>query len=79
MNPATAFYWKVAGLCFVVGGCMEGFMIRTGFYDKVTHIEAERLEESREEREAFKRMLREEVERQAQEKHLKIQLPDDNA
>ena len=43
----------------------------------MTHIEAERLEESREEREAFKRMLREEVERQAQEKHIKIQLPDD--
>ena len=62
MSPATAFYIKVAGLCFVVrhwvpprhtmhvalcqglsdfdlchsqvGGCMEGFMIKTGFYDK---------------------------------------------
>ena len=35
-------YWKVAGLSFVVGACMELFMIKTGFYDKVTEIEAER-------------------------------------
>ena len=46
---------------------------------RVTQLEAERLDESREEREAFKRMLREEVERQAQEKHIKIHLPDDKA
>lgn len=44
---------------------------------RVTQLEAERLDETREDREAFKRMLREEVERQAQEKHLKIHLPQD--
>ena len=37
-------YWKVAGLSFVVGACMELFMIKTGFYEKVTAIEAERRE-----------------------------------
>ncbi|CAL5218623.1 g324 [Coccomyxa viridis] len=79
MSPANAFYMKVAGLCFVVGGCMEGFMIKTGFYDKVTVLEAQRLDDSREDREAFKRMLREEVERQAQEKHIEIHLPDDKS
>ena len=46
---------------------------------RVTQIEAERLDESREEREAFKRMLREEVERQAQEKHIEIHLPGDKS
>lgn len=37
-------YWKVAGISFVVGACMELFMIKTGFYEKVTAIEAERRE-----------------------------------
>lgn len=32
---------------------MEMFMLKTGFYDKVTRLEAARLEETREEREAF--------------------------
>lgn len=116
------------------GGCMELFMIKTGFYNKyastriihllpckaalqygnsmqkdrevyctqeqllryfwgwlfllilwpywgmlcrVTELEAQRLDESKEEREAFRRMLREEVERQAREKHLNIKLPPD--
>ncbi|DBA93871.1 TPA: hypothetical protein ACH3X3_013916 [Trebouxia sp. C0006] len=55
---------------------MEGFMIKTGFYDKVTEIEAERLEETREDREAFQKMLRAEIERQAKEKHVQIKLPE---
>ncbi len=46
---------------------------------RVTQIEAERLEESREAREAFKRMLREEVNRQASEKHIQVHLPDDES
>ena len=45
----------------------------------MTQIEAERLDESREEREAFKLMLREEVDRQAREKHIQIHLPDDKS
>ncbi|KAK9834203.1 hypothetical protein WJX81_007847 [Elliptochloris bilobata] len=76
MTFSNVFYGKVAGLCFVAGGAMELFMIKTGFYDKVTQIEAERLEETREEREAFRRMLLEEVERQAREKNVHIKLPD---
>lgn len=44
---------------------------------RVTEIEAQRLEESREEREAFKKMLREEIERQAREKNIAIKLPED--
>ena len=44
---------------------------------RVTAIEAERLEETREEREAFLRNLRTEIERQAAEKHVTVHLPDD--
>ena len=43
---------------------------------RVTQIEAERLEETREEREAFRKMLFEEVERQAREKNVHVKLPD---
>ena len=43
---------------------------------RVTQIEAERLEETREDREAFRRMLLAEVERQAREKNVHIKLPD---
>lgn len=44
--------------CFPVGRMqlgagMELFMLKTGFYEKVTELEATRLEETREEREAF--------------------------
>lgn len=42
----------------------------------MTQIEAERLEETREDREAFRRMLLAEVERQAREKNVHIKLPD---
>lgn len=44
---------------------------------RVTEIEAQRLEETREEREAFKKMLREEIERQAREKNVSIKIPND--
>lgn len=54
---------------------METFMIRTGFYDKVTAIEAQRLEESREEREEFLRNLRAELAKQSQQKGVEIRLP----
>ena len=40
----TSFYARLVGISFTVGACMEGFMIKTGFYDKVTAIEAERRE-----------------------------------
>ena len=43
---------------------------------RVTEIEAQRLEETREDREAFRAMLRAEVERQAREKKIAIKLPD---
>ena len=39
-----AFYAKVVGISFAVGACMELFMVKTGFYEKVTAIEAERRE-----------------------------------
>ena len=44
---------------------------------RVTEIEAQRLEETREDREAFKKMLRDEIERQAKEKNVVIHLPKD--
>ena len=36
------FHAKVVGISFAVGACMELFMVKTGFYEKVTAIEAER-------------------------------------
>ena len=50
-------------------------MIKTGFYDKVTAIEAERLEAGADERRAFERALRAEVARQAAEKGIEVRLP----
>ena len=44
---------------------------------RVTEIEAQRLEDTQDDREAFKRMLRHEIERQAREKNIKIRLPED--
>ena len=58
-----------------LGAGMELFMIKTGFYEKVTELEAQRLEETREEREAFLAQLRAELERQAAEKGVQIKLP----
>lgn len=45
---------------------------------RVTTIEAERREETREEREAFKRMLAEEIRTQARQKGLKMPVPELN-
>lgn len=50
-------------------------MIKTGFYDKVTAIEAERLESVADERRAFERALRAEVARQAADKGVTVRLP----
>jgi len=47
------FYAKLVPLCFTVGACMEFFMIKTGFYDTVTKLEAEKIAESEAKREAF--------------------------
>lgn len=57
------------------GGAMELFMIKTGFYDKVTAIEAERLEAVADERRAFERALRAEVARQAADRGVTVRLP----
>jgi len=38
----------LAAICFCTGGAMELFMIKTGFYEKVTEIEAQRRQELRE-------------------------------
>ena len=45
----------------------------------MTEIEAERLEETREERQAFQKLFRAEVERQAKEKNVHITLPEEEA
>ena len=44
---------------------------------RVTELEAQRLEETRDERVAFRKQLRDEIERQAREKHIDIKLPPD--
>jgi len=59
----------------MAGGAMELFMIKTGFYDKVTEIEAARLEEARPEREAFLRQLRADIEEQAKARNVTVHLP----
>ena len=50
--------------------------MRAHLAHRVTQLEAEHLEETRQEREEFKQMLRAEIERQAKEKHVNIKLPD---
>eukprot|EP00850_Spirogloea_muscicola_P012948 SM000085S23298 [mRNA] locus=s85:531018:531647:- [translate_table: standard] len=42
------WYSGLAAVCFAAGAAMELFMIKTGFYDKVTAIEAERRQAVRE-------------------------------
>ncbi|KAL3626159.1 hypothetical protein CASFOL_029708 [Castilleja foliolosa] len=36
------WYLKIAGVSSIIGGSMEFFMIKTGFYDKVTVLELEK-------------------------------------
>lgn len=36
------WYTKLSAVCFFTGAAMEFFMIKTGFYEKVTEIEAQR-------------------------------------
>lgn len=36
------WYLKIAVVSAMIGGSMEFFMIKTGFYDKVTVLEAEK-------------------------------------
>ncbi|KAI4368729.1 hypothetical protein MLD38_017253 [Melastoma candidum] len=36
------WYLKIAVFSAMVGGSMELFMIKTGFYDKVTELESEK-------------------------------------
>jgi len=57
MSHPREFYWKVAGASFLVGAAIELFMIKTGFYNIVTRLESERLEENVHEREQFLRNL----------------------
>ena len=33
MPLPTSFYVRLSGVCLVLGGCMELFMLKTGFYD----------------------------------------------
>eukprot|EP00193_Tetraselmis_chui_P021349 CAMPEP_0177780832 /NCGR_PEP_ID=MMETSP0491_2-20121128/17470_1 /TAXON_ID=63592 /ORGANISM="Tetraselmis chuii, Strain PLY429" /LENGTH=123 /DNA_ID=CAMNT_0019300743 /DNA_START=139 /DNA_END=509 /DNA_ORIENTATION=+ len=47
-----------------VGGAMEGFMLKTGFYNIVTRLEAEKIEENLEQREEFLRKLQEQYQQQ---------------
>ncbi|QDZ20375.1 hypothetical protein HOP50_04g28920 [Chloropicon primus] len=47
------FYAKLVPFCFAFGAGIEFFMIKTGFYEKVTQIEAEKIVEQEAKREAF--------------------------
>lgn len=48
--PIIPNLMRVVPACFLVGAGIEFFMVNTGFYDIVTRLEAERLEERRQER-----------------------------
>lgn len=41
---------------------------------RVTEIEAQRLEDTKDDREAFRKLMREEIDKQAREKHLDLKL-----
>lgn len=72
MTFPTAFYWKLGAVSFVMGACMELFMIKTGFYDIVTKSEAERWLEGKEERDKQRENLRQQVIRQFEERGLEV-------
>ena len=38
----ASFYARVAALSFALGGCMELFMIKSGFYKTATELEGQR-------------------------------------
>merc|ERR1711948_119059 len=52
------FYAKLVPLCFAFGAGMEFFMVKTGFYDKVTQLEAEKMAEHEAKREAFMELIK---------------------
>lgn len=60
----------------LIAPCSAKYQVST-WACRVTELEAQRLEETREDRDAFRRMLREEIERQAKEKNIEIKLPPD--
>ena len=45
LQRRSSYYVTVATASFCIGAAMELFMIQTGFYDKVTMIEAEERRE----------------------------------
>lgn len=72
MGHPWSFYVKIMVPCFLVGAGVELFMIHTNFYEKVTAIEASRLEEGREEREQKHKEFWGEVTKQMKEKNLPV-------
>merc|ERR1712087_369525 len=52
------FYAKLVPLCFAFGAGMEFFMVKTGFYDKVAQLEAEKMAEHEAKREAFMELIK---------------------
>mmetsp|Transcript_5954 Transcript_5954/g.20522 ORF Transcript_5954/g.20522 Transcript_5954/m.20522 type:complete len:84 (+) Transcript_5954:170-421(+) len=52
------FYSKLIPLCFAVGAGMEFFMVKTGFYDKVTQLEADKIADQDAKREAFFELIK---------------------
>ncbi|GMH44275.1 hypothetical protein BSKO_12209 [Bryopsis sp. KO-2023] len=72
MAHPPAFYAKVAAGSFLLGMGMEYFMISTGFYEKVTAIESERLSEDWDDREKRHQEFWSEVSRQAKEKQINV-------
>lgn len=46
MSFSIGFYAKVIVGSFLIGAAIEGFMIYTGFYEIVTRLEAERMEDN---------------------------------
>ncbi|PSR85168.1 4-hydroxyphenylpyruvate dioxygenase [Actinidia chinensis var. chinensis] len=63
------WYLKIAAVSAMIGGSMEFFMIKTGFYDKVTVLESEkRAWESSPEAQAIREALNPWRNRKAEER-----------
>ncbi|XP_047339128.1 uncharacterized protein LOC124942632 [Impatiens glandulifera] len=64
------WYMKVAAISAFIGGSMEFFMIKTGFYEKVTVLESEKKSwENSEEAQAMRDALNPWRNREAQQEN----------
>lgn len=59
LSPMASMLVKVVPTCFVLGFCMELFMVKTGFYDVATRKAAERIAQQQIDDEQRQRRMKE--------------------